>query len=503
MENLSGTEAASLYLEQQRTTMNVGGLFIFDTTTIPINKTAIDHQNHPPASLKKLSITALRRHIYTRIHLFNAFRKRLIESPSRLGKPIWIEDPHFDLHYHVQELKKSDISTLNTKADLHTLVAKKLSIPIDRGSPLWQLYFIDHLEQIPDFGPQHYAIIAVAHHATIDSISSIELLNILLDQHPSGPIYKPDTKWQPEALPTHNELLAKVQEELTALPKQLHRLFQQSRQLLTHRYLTRHHQKHSVKPPKLFTAPRTPFNARITKERSFSGVQFKRSQISAIKQRTPHIAIKTILLGICTGALRHYLLREHQLSNEDLIALIPTTCRDEHNQTPLKQSSKMLIVLPTTDGSPINRLHKIHQYLHTSAQTQAVTPEKISDQIPYATGTALTRAYNAMKLSRLHKPPFNLVIHDMAGPETTLYLKGAALTEVITSAPVYDGMGLCLTLLNHNHQLTIGITSSVNLLPNATQFAHDIRYAFDELDAASQRAPILNATKGIAADEST
>ena len=263
MEQLSALDAAFIYLESTRTPMHIGGLYLIDAK-----------------DAGGLSYEALRAHVASRLPLARPFRQRLVEVPLAMGHPYWVEDPDFDLHLHLPHL---GVPRPGGKAELMRLAADLFARPLSRSRPLWEMAFVDGVDNYPGMSPGSYAIIARVHHAAVDGISGAEIMGALVDPTPSGGREIAPDSWRPEKLPKGVELVAKSYGKLGSksidLAKTLGRTLSGAGSLVR-----RTLEETRERPPIPSRAPRTPFNARVGPHRPFGGIQMPRTPAAASRR---------------------------------------------------------------------------------------------------------------------------------------------------------------------------------------------------------------------------
>src|SRR5687767_3529938 len=193
MQRLSGLDATFLYLESNSNLMHVASTAVFDPTTVP--------EGYSFEGVKEL--------VASRLHLLPPFRRRLVEIPFQIHHPLWIEDPDFDLDYH---LRRAALPAPGGDAELAEFSESVMGRPLDRSRPLWEMYVVEGLEG------GMIATVSKMHHAAIDGVSGAELTVNLLDLQPEPtPVTEPDT-WKPDRIPTDVELVGFAMSSLARQP---------------------------------------------------------------------------------------------------------------------------------------------------------------------------------------------------------------------------------------------------------------------------------------------
>src|SRR3954470_5625085 len=244
MRRLTGLDASFLYMETPTNHMHVASTCIFDPSTVPGG----------------YDFNKVRDLIENRLPLLPPFRWRLVEVPFGLHHPLWIEDPDFDLDFHV---RRAALPSPGGMEELREFAAEVISRPLDRSRPLWEMYVIEGLEN------GLIATVTKTHHAAIDGVSGNELTVNLLDLQPEPVETVPDTEWKPDRIPTDLELVGYA---LNSLSRQPVLGFKAARRTLEAAVtLRRRNRRPEITPPPApFAAPRTSLNGAITPHRKFA-----------------------------------------------------------------------------------------------------------------------------------------------------------------------------------------------------------------------------------------
>ena len=190
VQQLSGMDASFLYGETPRAHMAGGGIAIYDPSTAPGGK---------------VTFKGVLQHVEERLHLARVFRQRLVRVPLDLDHPYWIEDPDFDLEFHIRHI------ALPAPGDWRQLciqVARLISRPLDLDRPLWEMYVIEGLDNVEGVPKGSFAVISKVHHAAIDGMSGMEMTSAIHDDDAIGDLPEPPTSpWKPEPIPSSGDLL--------------------------------------------------------------------------------------------------------------------------------------------------------------------------------------------------------------------------------------------------------------------------------------------------------
>jgi WS/DGAT/MGAT family acyltransferase len=483
MQQLTGLDTSFLNLETASTYGHVSGLAVFDPSTASV-----------PASLDDV-----KQLIQERLHLLPPYRRRLVEVPFGLDHPYWLEDPDFDLDFHVRHI---GLPPPGDDRQLAEQVSRIVARPLDRRRPLWELYVIEGLEG------GYVAQLTKIHHCAIDGVSGAELLTTLLDLTPEPrKVDPPRRAWRPEPEPTELEMWLRGVWAVAGTPTKGVRLARQairhlpalSRSLgfgelpgesLLDRALGR-------RPAPMLSeaatpAPRTPFNCEITPHRRFAFGSLSLDEVKEIK-RLRGVTVNDVVMALCAGALRRYLQERRELPADPLVAMVPVSVRTEEQQGNFgNQVSSMTASLHTHIADPIQRLDRIHESMSVAKeQHQALPATLLQDFAQFAPPAVAARAARVIARaagSNWMDVPFNVVISNVPGPQFPLYGVGSKLVASYPVSAIADGLGLNITVQSYNGSLDFGIIACREIAPDLWDLIDHLRDALQELKEAAKEA---------------
>ena len=477
MQQLTGLDASFLAMETTTTTGHVGGLSVLDPTDAP----------------KPLTLARLTDVIAERLPLVPVLRRKLLNVPLGLDQPYWVDDPDFDIEYHVREIA---LPRPGSDAQLTEQVSRLHARPLDRSKPLWEIYLITGLAK------RRAAVYTKIHHAAIDGVSGTELLTVLLDLDPSGRELPPPVPFRPAPPPPLPAIAAKAFARMAWRPVQTVQMTNEVLRWLptlapvmstvVGGMLGLNRGDGEVIPTTPGRPPATPFNKAITPHRRFAFRSVDLAEVKTVKNAFG-VSVNDVVMAMTAGALRRWLTEHAALPSQPLIAMIPVSVRDPASKGALgNKVSAMLAMLPTHVAEPDLRLELVHAATKIAKAQQAAIPQGLVDQISDFAPPALTaRAARVVAATGLlHRlPPFNLTISNVPGPNTPVYLCGARLIAHYPVSVVADGQGLNVTLVGYLGQLHFGLISCRELVPDIDVLAG---YLTDELalllTAAEKRA---------------
>ncbi|HUF98789.1 MAG TPA: wax ester/triacylglycerol synthase family O-acyltransferase [Ilumatobacter sp.] len=475
MKQLGGMDANFLNMETPSTYGHVCSMTIYEPT--------------PGSGGAGLEIT--KRTILSRMDQLEPFRRRLVTVPFGLDLPYWIDDPDFDIDYHVRH---HAVPPPGTPQQLAEVVGRIVSRPLDRSRPLWELYVIEGVEN-----GRYIAQLNKIHHATIDGAAGVILLSAMLDTDPTSvPAERPTERWPVEVLPTSAAMLKLTGYEYLRRPEKMIRLGVHAvRSVAANtnnpglaafgdalarplpgpfgkmlRDRLRGDRAVEDELPKLSSrlAPRTPFNASIGPHRRFAYTSLSLNDAREIR-RAFGVTFNDVVMALCAATLRDYLTIHDALPDEPLIAMVPISVRgDDEDDLFRNRVAALTCELATDEPDPVKRLLRISRRMADAKERfDAVSADALQDFTQFAppavAGQAM-RLFSRMRIADRMKPPVNLIISNVPGPNHPLYSAGAQLKHFYPVSTIADGMGLNMTVQSYNGQLDFGFVGDRDLVPD-------------------------------------
>ncbi len=470
MKQLAGLDATFLFLETSSQFGHVSSFSVFERPDIA---------GYEP-------LAAWRDQIERRLHMLEPLRRRLREVPLGIDHPYWIDDPDFDLDFHVRH---TAVAPPGNEAQLGELVSRIVGRPLDRRRPLWESYVI---EGLPD---DRFAILTKVHHATVDGASGVELLTLMLDQDPAGDELPPaDDEWHPDRVPSDAEMLARGLGGLVRKPgraallsvrtvRELGRATRNPAMVALARQvrgglrgpvgavlnLGRTRERiEAVGPLPSLSPPRTPFNATITPHRRFA---FRSVPLQTIKDIKTALGatVNDVVMAVCAGGLRTWLDNHDVLPDRPLVSMIPVSVRTGlEAERWTNRVSAIFASIPVDEPDPLERVRKVHDAMVDAKQLfDAVPAETLTDftQFPPPAVFALAMR-TATRLTGRYGMPVNLVISNVPGPRRPLYVAGAKLLHYYPVSTIVDGQGLNVTVQSYLDTLDFGLIACRELVPD-------------------------------------
>jgi WS/DGAT/MGAT family acyltransferase len=469
MQQLSAMDASFVYLETPHTPMHIGSVAIYDPSTAPGGF---------------VRFKDILQFIRTRLSGARSFRQRLVRVPFDLDHPYWIEDPEFDIEYHVRHI------ALPKPGDWRQLciqVSRLHSRPMDLSKPLWEFTVVEGLDNIDGLPPGSFALVSKVHHAAIDGMSGVEMSAALHDldaaMTPPGAV----DAWKPDHMPHVADLLVRSYFNSLAQPMRVMETI--GRSLPGMAKLTREVRKGDVSVRNARPAPRTRLNGKVSAHRVWDAVPFKLADIRGIKDAVPGATVNDVILAIVGGALRKYLTDHGELPKETMTAMAPISIRGDGEKGALGNLvAAMVVGLGTQIADPVERLRFVHdEAVNSKAMTGAVGAKNLADYsklMPSALAGLGARLYTRMGAANAHSPTFNCVVTNVPGSRVPLYFAGARMVAMYGTGPVFDGMGLINTIYSYGPVVAISFTCDRAMMPDPDAYAAALRSSFDALRTA-------------------
>jgi diacylglycerol O-acyltransferase len=473
MRQLSGMDAAFLNMETRSTFGHVASVNLFDVGGIGDG-----------------FFEATRGLVEQRLGLLPPFRRRLVEVPLGLDLPYWIEDPDFDLDFHVRH---HAVPPPGTPQQLSDVVSRIHARPLDRARPLWELYVIDGVDD-----GRIAATFTKVHHAAIDGAAGAMMLAALLDIDREGSSSPAPGPWHPEAVPTDRQLIERTMVEYLRRPEKFIRLSVRALRELSaatrngglrvmadllaqpvpgpagafvrRRLRGTDHEVDSPPVLPLTAAPRTPWNASIGAHRRFAYTTVPLADAKSVRHAVG-CTFNDVVMALCSGTLRRYLAKHDCLPEAPLIAMVPVSVRTgAEDDTFQNRVSALFADLATNEPNPRRRIARLKATMdRAKTDFRAIPAETLQDFTQFAPPAIAARAmrmFSRLRIVDRTAPPFNLVISNVPGPSFPLYGAGAELKHFYPMSAIVDGIGLNITVQSYNGNLDFGFVCDRDLVPD-------------------------------------
>jgi diacylglycerol O-acyltransferase / wax synthase len=456
-ERLRARDLAFLTAETPTTPRHNATVEIFDPGT-----SGFDHET-------------LIRLIGDRIAFVPRYRQRVRRVPGHLANPVWADDPRFDLAYHV---RRSALPRPGSMDRLRELVARIVSRPLDRQRPLWEVYFIEGLED------GRVAVLTKAHQALVDGAQVVDLAQVLLDRSPDHRDLGAD-EWRPEPPATSSGLVFDAMRDSLAAPaivldtvRGASDSWRRGADAATHRLAT---------IANSLTGRRTdqdsPISGTLSQQRRFETV--RRTLAEHRKVRDAHGGtVNDVVLATVTGGLRGWLMtRAESLGGlRQVKAVVPVSVHDNELEATSvgSQIAPHFVDLPVGEPSPVVRLHQVSYSFKAHRETgRAVAANRIAGIAGFAPSTF--HAIGSRVAAEQLRGGIQLLVTNVPGPQSPLYADGAVMEQTYPVPPLLPGHALAVGVTSYDGQVFYGITADRDLVPDADMFAVCLSEALDEL----------------------
>ncbi len=480
MEQLTGPENLYLDLESDGLPMHVSSLTIYDRSSAPGGK---------------VEFHDIQRFFAERAHRSPAFRRRLVTLPLSLARPYWIDDPGFDIEFHLRHIalpKPGDWRQLCTQ------VARLHARPLDRNRPLWECYVIEELDHIPGLPPGSFALAIKMHYAALGGALGGQLFAALHELSPDSRASPPKRAPYFDRYPTVVDLALRTAIDALSRPAGLVRQLAsdvgsalalgagQIGRLIAYASPRRTPDARVHEDP----VPRTRFNGKVSPHRVVDGVRFDVADIERLRDCVPGATVNDVAIAIIGGALRRYLEGRLESPGASLVAEAPIASRSEtHVYASRTFADSAIMPLYSNLENPVARLtatvaetrrRKAQRAMRLGRRLLLDATELVPAMLIGFAGDIVRRFRLGSRLS----PVINTSIASIRGPDVPLYMAGARLVAYYGQAAVHDVAGLAHVIGYYHGAMTIGVSACRTMLPDPARYADCLRASCDELGAA-------------------
>lgn len=429
MHRMSPLDASFLHLEDHVTQLHIGSVAILE--------------GPPPPYEVMLEMVA------GKLPLVPRYRQVVRFVPFTMGRPVWVDDTHFNLEYH---LRRTALPSPGGERELRTLAGRVMSQHLDRAKPLWEMWMAEGL------GEGRWALVSKVHHCMVDGVSGTDLLTVVLDRE-RDPAPQPPDQWKPEASPSDLELLADAIVERTVspyeafrsaraalrAPRQLARVAADTtRGLVGMRGLVRR-------------TPPSSLNGPIGPHRRWSWARSQLSDVKAIRAALGG-TVNDVVLACITNGFRELLLARGEPVDRVVRTMVPVSVRAPGERgTYNNRVSAMFAELPVGIEDPRERLDSIRSQMEGLKESrQAVAGEVLTSLSGFAPPMLL--ALGERVATRVPQRNINTVTTNVPGPQFPLYAAGRRLLEAFPYVPVAGRVRVGIAIFSYDGALNFGVT---------------------------------------------
>jgi WS/DGAT/MGAT family acyltransferase len=470
MERLSPVDVSFLDQEKRGSHMHIGAVMMFEG---------------PPPTYYEL-----RDHIESRLHLVPRYRQKLAYPRLEMGRPLWVDDPRFNLAYHVRH---TALPSPGSEEQLRALTGRIFSQRLDRSKPLWELWLVQGLED------GRFAIINKTHHALVDGVSGVDITTVLFDTSPTPTPIAPES-WTPAVEPSDAKLVAEGVKGIAGLPARVAR-----------RALGAAHRPRetaatlrevgeglgNVAWSFANPAPETPLNVPIGPHRRVLWLRFQLDELKEVKNALGG-TVNDVFLAVVSGALGRW-LRRHGVRTEglELRGIVPVSIRGDDQRGALgNRITAMLGPLPVYATDPLERYRIVSDSMSGLKESkQAIGAEALTRLQDFAPPTILAQASRLNFSTRA----YNVLVTNVPGPQFPLYLIGREMQELVPVPFLAPERALAVAMMSYNGQADFGLMGDYDAMADLDEFGEDIKHSLAELREVA-RARRGRARMGAAAE---
>jgi diacylglycerol O-acyltransferase / wax synthase len=460
MQRLSSQDASFLHLEDDVSHMHIGSIAVLEG---------------PPPAYDQLA-----EHVRCKLPEVPRYRQRVHFLPLALGRPVWVDDPHFNLGYH---LRRTALPEPGGDEELRLLIGRVMSQQLDRSKPLWEMWMIEGLRD------NRWVLLSKVHHAVVDGVAGAELVSAILDEEREQE--DPDSvEWRPEREPPGPELAARALVErafspyegiksIVGAPRRAADLaVGTARGLLTMAGL--------LKPP-----PRSSLNGPIGPHRRWNWARSELSEVKLIRNAFGG-TVNDVVLTAIAGGFRELLLERGEAADRDVRSLVPVSVRapDERGAYNNRVSA-IFADLPVGIEDPVERLAAMHEQMENLKRSHsAVAGDVLVGLTGFAPAMLLSLGLRAA--TRVPQWTVQTVTTNVPGPQKTLYAVGRRMLECFPYVPLAGHVRVGVAIFSYDGGLHFGVTGDWDHAPDIEVLCRGIERSMAQLVAAAggaQRQP--------------
>jgi diacylglycerol O-acyltransferase len=466
MQTMSPLDASFLHIEDAVTHMHIGSVGIFEGPA-------------PGPDDVRAAIAA-------RLPEVPRYRQKVRFVPLALGRPTWVDDPYFNLDYHV---RRTALPVPGGDEELRNLVGRVMSQQLDRSKPLWEMWVAEGLDD------GRWALISKTHHCMVDGVSATDLLSVILSADRETPPSESDG-WQPKPEPSSTELVAHSLALRAGSP------YEAVRTALSVVRGPRRVAKNALEVgrglvnlrPLLDTNPELSLNGPIGPHRRWNWARARLSDVKLIRKAHLGVTINDVVLAVITNGFRELLLsRGEEVEGRVVRTLVPVSVRTtEERGTYNNKVSAMFAELPVEIEDPVGRLNSLHEQMQELKNSgQAVAAERLTALGGFAPAMLLALAGRVG--TRLPQSAINTVTTNVPGPQHPLYLAGRRMLEAFPFVPLGGSIRIGVAIFSYDGGINFGITGDFDSSPDIAVLCDGIEHGVDQLLSTTSPEPVTKA----------
>lgn len=452
-ERLSAQDNSFLVAESPHSPLHIAAVAVYEAEKLATADGGID-------------VRRIKQFIDSRLHEIPRYRQKLEWVPIE-NRPVWVDDPHFNLDYHIRHAALPRPGGID---ELKKLTARITTRPLDRSRPLWEMWVIEGLSN------ERFALISKIHHCMVDGSAGADIAQILNSPSPETEVGEP-RPYIPRPAPGPVELFSDAARRTMGLPFRLLRALGEldpSTAELTEQLRTRLGALRDMVESVVRPSSDTPINGPLGPHRRIEWITLPLADVKAVR-RTLGCTVNDVVLATVTGAMRHYLLRRGvNVSQIDFRVSAPVNMRDASSEGQLgNRVSSWVVPLPIDEDDPLVWIEGIRMTTEELKRSnQALGVDMMMKAAEYAPASLLAMG------ARAASGPINMIVTNVPGPQFPLYVLGARLIEMQPLVPLLEGTGLGIALFSYDGKLHIGLNADYELVPDVANVAAFLAQSF-------------------------
>jgi diacylglycerol O-acyltransferase / wax synthase len=463
VDRMSALDAGFFYAESENTPMHVGSVAVFEGPAPTYGDVV--------------------RLILSKLPKVPRYRQRVRPVPMQLGRPVWVDDPHFQILYHVRH---TAVPRPGSDEQLRNLAGRVLGQRLDMAKPLWELWLVEGLAD------DRWALISKVHHCMVDGVAGTDLMQLMFDLSPDAKHQAPED-WTPRRTPSSVGLMADSLSDSLAHPlQQLASAPTLGSPVRVAKSLAHSGKTLAQSVPSLAKQVITPtarsLNGPIGPHRRWAWTEGQFEEFKSVRTAFGG-TVNDVVLTAITGGFRDLLQGRGELSSEKLVvrSMVPVSVRRKDQRGSLNnQVSAVFVDLPVGLSDPLDRLASIRGQMDEYKRTmQAVDANSIIAMGDYVAPTLLSMSVRAgLQAGQMW---CQAVTTNVPGPRVPLYVLGRRMHSATAYVPIAGGIRCSIGIFSYLNTMTFGVNADFDGYPDVDVLSGGIRRGIEELLTLAQK----------------
>lgn len=487
MKQMQGLDTVFVSMERPVAPVHIGSILIYDPST------------SEGGFVRFKDILSF---IQGRLHMSETMRQKMVKVPFGIDYPYWVQDSSFDIEYHVRHValpKPGDWRQLCIQA------ARVFARPLDLSRPPWEITVVEGLDNIEGVPKGSYAMLTKVHHAAIDGVSGVDMMNALHSMTPQADATLPPDRWRPESDPSQIGLFARGTVRNMLNPIRQARAMRHTLPGMVR--ATKGLIKREFDFDALIKAPKTRFNGTVSPHRVFDAKVYSLKDVKRIRSLAEGAKLNDVMLSVVGGAMRLYLDHYNELPDTSVTTMAPISVRDDSEKNTMgNQVAAMFVPLGSHIPSAPERMKYVtEETVKAKAFTNALGARQMTEMAKLAPAPAMNlgaMVFSKLKLADHIKPVINTVVTNVPGPPIPIYSAGAKLIGLYGMLCLVDGVKLGHVVHSYIHEVSVSFTADRSAMPDPDFYSDCLQKSFDEhleaaiaLEKQAPKAPVKAASQ--------